>query len=165
QYFLGILGRAELRLRINRIPGFSCSQQDDGSSRLSKVHRRRLVDVLKNSHDTQHRGGIDAFTESLIVEADIAARDRDFQFLASLRDAINHLGKLPHDVRFFGISEIKAICRAHRSRSGASYFTRRFRNRMHSAQLWIELAPASIAIEGHRKSAARSLDADDSGVP
>src|ERR1019366_1849388 len=105
-----------------------------------------------------------SFAESFVVEADVAAGNRRIQFLAGFGDAVNHLRKLPHDIRLFGIAEVEAVGGADRSRSRAGHFARGFGDRVHGAETGIEIAPAAIAIERHGEPAFRALDADDASI-
>src|ERR1039457_5198231 len=128
------------------------------------MHFRGLVHVLEHPHDSKHGRGIYGFAQRLVVEADVAAGDGNFQFLASLRDPIDRLRELPHDVRLFGIAEVQAIRCSHRSGSRARHFARRLRDRVHRAQPRIQMAPAPIPIQRHRKPALRALNANHARV-
>src|SRR5579862_3977625 len=111
------------------------------------MHLRRFVHVFKNSDDSDDRSRIDSFAQSFVVETYVAAGDRGIEFLAGLGDAVDDLRKLPHDVGLFGIAEVEAVGGADRCRSGASNFARGFRDGVHGAEPWIEIAPASVAVE------------------
>ena len=55
--------------------------------------------VLDQADDAEHRRRIDRLAVGLVVEADVAAGDRDVQRAAGLADAFDRLGELPHDFR------------------------------------------------------------------
>src|ERR1019366_9760392 len=112
----------------------------------------------ENSHHSDHGSRVNSLAESFVVEADIAARNRRIKFLAGFGDAVNHLRKLPHDVRFFRVAEVEAVGGADRSRSGASHFAGSFGDRMHGAETRIEIAPAAVAVERHGQSTIGALD-------
>src|SRR5947209_6186652 len=109
--------------------------------------------VLNHSHHSQYRCGIDSLAQSLVVEADVAACDRNFQFLARPSDSINRLRKLPHDMRLFRTAEVEAISRTDRSRARASHLARCFSHGMHRPKAGVQIAPASISVESHGQSA------------
>src|SRR5713101_3802428 len=123
-----------------------------------------LADVVENPDHAQYRRRINALTQSLVIEADVSASDRNLEFLAGFGDAINRLRKLPHDMRLFGIAEVQAIGRAHGSRSRAGYVACGFSDRVHGAQFGIEVAPTAVAIERHGQSTLRTFDPNDSAI-
>src|SRR5271156_5460603 len=102
--------------------------------------------VLKNSNHSNHRSRINSLAQSFIVEADVAAGDGCVELFAGFGDAVDHLRKLPHDVRLFGIAEVEAVGRADWSRSGTGHFARGFGNGVHRSQTRIEIAPPAVAV-------------------
>ncbi len=128
------------------------------------MHLRSLVHVVQNSDHPKHGRGIYTFTQRLVVETDVAAGDRNLKLLAGFGDAIDRLRKLPHDVRLLRIAEVQTIGCAHRSRARTSDFARGLGNSVHRAQPRIEITPAAVAIERHRQSALRALDANHARV-
>ena len=128
------------------------------------MRERGFADVFEKANYTQHRSWINALSQSLVVEADVAAGDRDFEFLAGLSDAVNRLRELPHDVGLLGIGEVQAIRRADGSRARAGDVASGFGNRVHRAELRIEIAPSPVAIEGHRESALRAFDSNYAAI-
>src|SRR5207248_671854 len=123
---------------------------------FAEVRERGFASVFENADHSEHRRGINAFAQGLVVEADIATGNWDFKFLASFGDPINDLRKLPHDMRFFGIAEVQAIRRAYGSSPSARNVARSFGNRVHRAEFGIEIAPTPVAIECHREPALRT---------
>ncbi len=121
--------------------------------------------IFEKANDSNHGRGINTFTQSFVVEADIPASDRSIELLAGLGHAVNHLRKLPHDVRLFGIAEIKAVRSANRSRAGTCHFARSFSDRVHRSQARVEITPSPIPVERHRQPAFRSLDANHARIP
>ena len=57
---------------------------------------------------------------------------------------------------FSGLPKFRQLVARHRSRARASHFARGLGHGVHRAQLRIEIAPASIAIERHRQPALRA---------
>src|SRR5580700_10240021 len=128
------------------------------------MHLHRFVDVFEKTHYSDHRSRINSFAQSFIIETDIAACNRRIQFFAGFSDAVNHLRKLPHDVRLLRIAEVEAVGGADWSPARASYFAGSFGNGMHGAQARIEIAPAAIAIKRHSQPALGALNADDTSI-
>ena len=122
------------------------------------------MNIFEDAHDPDHRRRINSLAQSFVVEAYVAASDWHIKFFASFGDAIDRLRKLPHDVRLFGIAKVQAIRRADGRRARTCNIARSFRNRMHRAQLRIEITPAPVAIERHRQSALRALDTNHSRI-
>src|ERR1051326_2275112 len=128
------------------------------------MHLCSFVNVVQNADDSKHRCGVYPFAQGFVVEADVATSDGNLEFLAGLCKAVDGLRELPHDRRLLGISEIQAIGCADRIRPGAGDLASGLSDRMHRPEPRIEIAPASIAIEGHRQATLRALDANDSGI-
>ena len=53
--------------------------------------------------------GIDRLAVGLVVEADVAAGDRDVERAARLGDALDRLDELPHDLRPLRVAEVQAV--------------------------------------------------------
>ena len=128
------------------------------------MHFRGLVHVVQNSDDSKNGRGIDAFAERLVVEADVAAGDGDFQLFAGFSDSINGLRKLPHDVGLLGIAKVQAIGRAHGSGARTRHLARRLGDRVHRAQPRIQIAPPPVAIQCHRQPALRTFNPDHAPI-
>ncbi len=128
------------------------------------MREHRLVNIVQCAHNSQHRRGINAFAQSLVVKADIAASDGHVQCFAGFGDAIHHLGKLPHDMRLLRIAEVQAIGRAHRRSAAAGHVAGRVRHCVHGAQLRIEIAPPPVAIECHRQPALRTFNTNHARI-
>src|SRR6202521_1768194 len=128
------------------------------------MHLRRFMHVFEKSHHSDHGSRVNSIAESFVIKADIAAGNRRIKFLAGFGDPVNHLRKLPHNVRLFWIAEVEAVGSADRSRSGASYFAGGFGDRVHGPETRIEIAPSAVAVERHGQSAIGALDADDASI-
>src|SRR5215510_8844881 len=78
--FLGVLRAAELRIVARAL---SAKQHDRTPRMLERYpHRRRC---RHESHNSDHGCRIDTFAERLVVQADVAARDRGIEESARLR--------------------------------------------------------------------------------
>src|SRR5580704_5911341 len=116
------------------------------------MHPGALVHVVESSDYTEHRRGINSFTQSFVVKADVAAGDGNLKLLTGFSDAVDGLRELPHDVRLFGIAEVEAVGRGQRSCSRTGDLARCLGNGVHRTEARIEIAPASIAVESHGQS-------------
>src|SRR5438270_6314706 len=123
-----------------------------------------FADIFQNSDHAENRSRIDSLAKRFVIEADVAAGDRNLELFASFGDSVDDLGKLPHDVRLLGIAEVQAVGRAHGSCAGAGYVTGGFRDGVHCAKLGVEVTPAAIAIERHRERSVRTFDANDPAI-
>ncbi len=133
---------------------------------MLKVRRDSLGDIVENAHDAEHRRWIDAFAAGLVIQRDVAAGDGRAQSDAGLADAVDGRRKLGHDLGLFRIAEVETIGRSHRLCARAGYLARGFGHSVFCAQIWIEIGPASVAIESHGQAAlmacrACALDAHD----
>src|SRR5436305_3041686 len=128
------------------------------------MHLGGFVNVFEDTHDSEHRRGVNAFAERLVIKTHVAAGDGDLQLLASLGDAVDGLRELPHDVRLLRVAEVQAIGRTDGRRARTRDFAGSLRYGVHRADTRIEIAPATVAIESHGQAAVRALDADHAGI-
>src|SRR5580693_856258 len=119
------------------------------------MHLRGLMHVVENPHHSKDGRRINALAQRFVVEADVATCDGNFQLLAGLGDAIDSLRKLPHDVRLLGIAKVETVGSAHWSCSRTGHLARSLGDGVHRTQPRIEITPAAVAIERHRKSTLR----------
>jgi hypothetical protein len=99
-------------------PGCFAAAQDKHSSPGQRKRRAngRIRTSSRMPTTPMHRRRINSLAQRLVIEADVAARDWDLELFAGLRDAVDRLRELPHDVRLLGISEVQAI----RGRTGVA---------------------------------------------
>src|ERR1700751_4278901 len=128
------------------------------------MHLRGLMHVFENPHDSEHRCRVNSFTKRLVIEANVTAGDRDFQFLASLGQTIDSLGELPHDVRLLRVSKVEAVRSPNRSRARTRNLTRCLSDGMLCSQLRIQVTPATVPIQRHGQPAIDALDANYSRI-
>src|SRR5215831_9057787 len=69
QNFLGVLRRSEFSLKSRRIRLRTAGYQKDGAVCMLEVEPHSLVDILENADDPYDRSWVNAFAESLVVEA------------------------------------------------------------------------------------------------
>ena len=119
---------------------------------------------LQRPHDAQHRRGINAFAQSFVVQADVAAGNGSVEEAAGFRDPFDRLHQLRHDLGPLGIAEIQAIRRRHRPRAHGGKIAAALRHRQFRAFARREVAIAAVAVERHRDRRAGLLNAQDGGV-
>src|SRR5262249_42439476 len=88
------------------------------------------------------------FAEGFVIEADVAACDGSAERSASFGDAINGLGKLPHDFGLFRVAEIQTVGRGNGTSAAGGDVAGSFGDGVHGTEFWIELAPAAVAVGG-----------------
>ena len=134
-------------------------------------HRPRLAEraadhppgVLYYAHHAEHRGRQDRPAVRLVVEADVAAGDRDLQRPARIADPRHRAGELPHDLRPLRISEVQAVGGADRPSAGAGDVAGRLRHGQHRPAVRVEKAVPPVAVDRERQGARRALDAHHPG--
>src|SRR4029434_11161241 len=127
-------------------------------------HLGRCVHVFEDSDDADHRRGVDALAEGLIVEADIAARDGYLHLFAGLGDYSDDLRELPHDVGLLRIAKIQAVGGSYWCCAHACNIASGFGDGVHCAQTRIEIAPPGISVERHRPPTLAAFDANDATI-
>src|SRR5205085_4201674 len=155
----------ELRLSVGDVSWFAASDQQDGPAAGSEIDSDGLVYVVQHTDNPEHRCGINAFAQSLVVKADISTCDRDFELLAGLSQSVDNLRELPHNVSFFRIAEVEAVGCRDRRRAGTSDVACRLGHCMHGTEAWVEIAPTAVAIQRHGQPSLRAFDANDSRIP
>ena len=147
QDFPGILGRTKLNRLASRSGGLCAANKQNVATRLSEVGFHREVNIFQNANHPDHRRRINPLSQSLVIQAHIAAGDGSAQRFTGLAYAVDHLRELPHDLWFFRIAEVQAVGSGNRSRAGAGDITRGFSDGVHGSQFGIEPTPESVAIE------------------
>src|SRR5580765_7248905 len=107
--------------------------------------------VVEEAEDADDRSGIDGFTESFVVKADVAAGDGSAKRGAGCSYAVDGLGELPHDFGFFGATEIQTVCCGDRASTAGSDVAGGLGYGVHGAEFRIELAPTAIAVGRERQ--------------
>ncbi len=139
-------------------------QQHDrkiGGRKQTATYALRIFDEADNTDD---RSWINRASLGFVVQAHIAAGDRDVERSTCCADALDHLLELPHDFWPFRISGVQAIRRADWLGADARHIPRRFGDRQRCARERIQIAGATIAIHRHRKRPACPLDSNDAGA-
>ena len=70
---------------------------------------RSLGGVFDDADDAEHGGGQNRASVGLVVEADVAAGDRDVERAAGGANALHGLRELPHDLRLLGVAEVEVV--------------------------------------------------------
>src|SRR5690606_34914261 len=66
-------------------------------------------DVVDDPEHADQRSRVDRSVTGLVVEGDVAAGDRGAQFEASVRQAVDGLPELPHDLGVLRRAEVQAV--------------------------------------------------------
>ena len=90
----------------------------DRSSGGDEAGRRTARDVVDHAEHRDHRRRQDRGLAGLVVEADVAAGDRDAELDAAVLEPAAGLGELPHHARVLGRAEVEAV--GDRQRPGAA---------------------------------------------
>ena len=110
-----------------------------------------VVDHTQHAHD---RRGKDRGGARLVVEADVAAGDRDGKLGAAVGQTADRLGELPHHAGILRGSEIEAVSDRHRGGAGDRDVAVGLRQRQLRAGVRVELGVAARCVGGHRDTAA-----------
>src|SRR5256884_3190785 len=149
--------------------GVRTVEKKDDVARVAEGHFKHAGNVVENAEHADDGSGIDRFAEGFVVEADVASGDGRAESQRSFGYAVDHLRKLPHDFGLFRAAEVEAVRGGERTRAARGNVARGFRDGMHRAEVWIELAPAAVAIGRERESTLdligfRIFDAHHGGI-
>ena len=133
------------------------AQQHHGRSAPFELARHRPCRILEQPDHAEHGRRVNGFAFRFVVEADVSAGDRDAEGAARVADAAHRLGKLPHDLRPFGIAEVEVVGGADRLAARARDIARRFGDGEHRAAIGIEITEAAVAIDRDRQAPATCL--------
>ena len=79
------------------------AQQDQGFTRLGAEPRRdTALDIIDDAEHTDDRSGQDRGGARLVIEADVAAGDRNAKRRTAVGEATDGLAELPHDTWVLG---------------------------------------------------------------
>ena len=121
--------------------------------------------VIDDTQHGDHGGRVDGHVARLVVERDVAARDGDLEFEASVGKPLDGLAELPHDLGVLGRAEVQAV--AHRNRCGTR--GRNVAERLGEGELRaavrVEVAVAAVGVGRDREAeAALLVDAHHAAV-
>ena len=91
----------------------------------------------------------------LVVEADVAADDRDAERAARLAHAVDGLGQLPHHLGVLGVAEVQAVDERERAGADAREVEHRLGHDQRGAGARVDRAPAVVAVGGERQRRGR----------
>src|SRR5690242_21336223 len=80
-------------------------EEDDCVACVSESDFQGFGGIVENSENADDGRGKNGFAEGFVVEADVAAGNGRTEGGAGFADAVDGLGKLPHDFGLFGRSE------------------------------------------------------------
>ena len=114
------------------------AEEHDVETVGGKHARQRARGVLDHADDADDRRRQNRAAVGLVVQAHVAAGDRNLERAARLAEPGDGLGELPHDLRPLRIAEVQAVGRADRHGAGARDVARRFGQRQPRALPRIE---------------------------
>ena len=137
-------------------PGSPAPDQQDVATRNQAGARAAGARGVNQPQRADHRGGIDVAAPALVVEADIAAHDRDGQPPAGFAHPVDRLRKLPHDLGVLGVAEVEAVDEGHRPGPHAGHVEGRLRHDQGGAGPGVEGAPAGVSVRRQGQAPRRS---------
>src|SRR4051794_23619311 len=93
--------------------------QRDGVARPLEAEPAGAPRVRQLAHEADDGRRVDRALGALVVEADVAADDRDPEGAAGVSEARHRARELPGDVRLLGVAEVQAVGQAERLRADA----------------------------------------------
>ncbi len=95
------LGPAELRAGL--------AEQQQRVTVIGEADRDATRHIVEEAQDTDHRSRVDRHRSGLVVEGYVTAGHRQAELAAGVREPPGRLGKLPHDLRILGRTEVQAV--------------------------------------------------------
>ena len=133
-------------------------------SRPHRAEARAAVIVRDEAHRPHHRRRGNRLSIGLVVEADIAAHDREVESPAGHRHALDRADDLPHDQGLFRIAEIEVIGDRQGGRADGGEVAPGLRHGLLAPLESIRKHIAGGAVAGQGEGLATPVDADDGGV-
>ena len=122
-------------------------------------------DVLDHAEHRDDRRRQDRGLAGLVVEADVAAGDRDAELEAGVLEAAAGLGELPHHGRVLGRAEVEAVADRHRRRPARRDVAVGLREGELRAGVRVEAGEPAVAVGGDRDpEVGLVVDADHPAV-
>lgn len=79
---------------------------------VAEPGRKPAAHIVEDPENTHHRRRQDGCGTGLVVEADVAAGDRDAQLRAAVGQSAHGLGELPHDAGILGDPKLRQLVTA-----------------------------------------------------
>ncbi len=141
------------------------AEQEDPLTRGGEPGRRTTRDVLDDTEHGDDRGRQDRCLAGLVVEADVAARDRDAELEAGVLEATAGLGELPHHGRVLGRAEVEAVGDRQWPGAPGGDVAERLGQRELGTLVGVELGEPAVAVGGDRHAEIGvGVDADHARV-
>ena len=137
-----------------------CAEQHDHRPRAPEDAAQHAVGVVEDPDHADDRRREDRAALGLVVETDVAARDRHLQGPAGVAQPLHRPRELPHDLRPLRVAEVEAVRRRHGPCPRAGDVARRLRRRQHGSAVRVQVAVPPVAVEGEGERPAGALDAD-----
>ena len=152
----------EILRAADLFPGLA--DEDDGVAGRPEAGPDGLADVLDEADDPQDGRRVDGQAFGVVVEADVAARDRDAERPAGLGQAGDGLFELAHDLGLLGIAEVQAVGDADRPGPDAGQVPAGFGHGDPGPCPRIEPGVEGVAVQGHGQGLLRALDPEHGRV-
>src|SRR5207248_3987730 len=118
-------------------------QEDEVPVGAEPRHQSPVV-VVDDADHPDHRGRVDGAALGVVVEADIAADDRQVERATGVGEPAGGLLQLPVDLRLVRVAEVQAVGDGDRPGAGGDDVASRFGDRDLGTQVGVELAVAAV---------------------
>src|SRR5207249_518037 len=152
----------EILARVQLLP--RPAEQHDRVPLGLPPRRQVRLDVVEQSHHGDHGRRRNAATVGLVVEADVAAHHGRVERQTRVANARDALLELPHDVGPLGVAVVETVAHGERTRTDRDDIARRLDHGEHGAEIGIEEAVATVAVDGEREAPGRPLDPDNGRI-
>ena len=144
------------------------SEQDERLAFRLEPDRRALRPIVEQPDAADRRrrqdGAAAARRLALVVEADVAAHDREVERAAGFAHAFEAADELRHDLGPLGVAEVEAVGDRERPGADRAEVAVGFGDGLLSALIGVGVAVARGAVGGDRQRLLRAVDADHRGV-
>src|SRR5487761_683212 len=128
------------------------ADQQDEVPFVAQSRLKSSTVILKQADHPDHRRRVNRrLTRGVVVEADVAADNRELETTTRQGQACDGLLELPIDLGPVRVREVQAVCDRQRARAGG-------------AEVWIEVTVAAVAVGRHRNAQPRAFDSQHRGV-
>ena len=122
--------------------------------------RGAAAQVVHHPQQADDRCRVDVATRRLVVEAHVAADDRDAEGPTGPTQAVDGLGELPHHLGVLGIAEVEAVDDGQGPGAHAGQVQDRLGDYQGRAGTRVHGTPPMVAVGAHGQAAARLVAGD-----
>ena len=120
--------------------------------------------VIDDAHHADDHGRIDPGATGVVVQAHVAAHDRDVERSAGVTDALDRVVQIPPHDRMFRIGEIEAVGDRGRFRTCGDDVPRRLTDCDHRALARVECGVSRVAVGCQAQPERGSLDTNQRSI-